>query len=91
LDLKGNFKRSAGEVAEVIRSPICQSLKISVSEGIGRNKLVSAVASKLKKPSCFIEIQDGREREFLLPLEKRQSTPLLPKKRVQPVKLEWWP
>jgi nucleotidyltransferase/DNA polymerase involved in DNA repair len=71
FDLKGNCKRSAREVAEVIRSAIRQSLKISVSEGIARNKLVSAVASKLKKPSCFIEIQDGREREFLFPLENK--------------------
>src|ERR1700674_3645204 len=62
FDLRGNCKRSAREVAEVIRTAIRQSLKISVSEGIARNKLVSAVASKLKKPSCFIEIQDGRER-----------------------------
>jgi nucleotidyltransferase/DNA polymerase involved in DNA repair len=71
FDLKGNCKRSAREVAEVIRTAIRQSLKISVSEGIGRNKLVSAVASKLKKPSCFIEIEDGREREFLFPLENK--------------------
>ena len=71
FDLKGNCKRSAREVAEVIRTAIRQSLKISVSEGIARNKLVSAVASKLKKPSCFIEIQDGREREFLFPLENK--------------------
>jgi nucleotidyltransferase/DNA polymerase involved in DNA repair len=71
FDLKGNGKRSAREVAEVIRTAIRQSLKISVSEGIARNKLVSAVASKLKKPSCFIEIQDGQEREFLFPLENK--------------------
>ena len=42
-----------------------------MAEGIARNKLVSAVASKLKNPSCFIEIQDGREREFLFPLENK--------------------
>src|SRR3984957_2783513 len=71
FDLKGNNKRSAREVAELIRTAIRQSLKISVSEGIARSKLVSAVASKLKKPSCFIEIQDGREREFLFPLENK--------------------
>jgi DNA-directed DNA polymerase III PolC len=71
FDLKGNCKRSAREAAEFIRTAIRQSLKISVSEGIARNKLVSAVASKLKKPSCFIEIQEGREREFLFPLENK--------------------
>ena len=34
FDLRGNRKRSAREIAEVIRKAIGQSLKISVSEGI---------------------------------------------------------
>lgn len=71
FDLKGNRKRSAREVAEVIRTAIRQSLKISVSEGIASNKLVSAIASKLRKPSCFLEIPEGREQEFLFPLESK--------------------
>src|SRR5579871_1970035 len=37
-------------VAETIRRAIGQSLKITVSEGIGANKLVSQIASKLNKP-----------------------------------------
>src|ERR1700684_1627862 len=49
FDLKGNRQHSAREVSEVIRTAIRQSLKISVSEGIARNKLVSAVASKLRR------------------------------------------
>ena len=69
FDLRGNRKRSAREIAEVIRTAIDQSLKISVSEGIATNKLVSAVASKLKKPSCFLEVASGGERDFLRPLE----------------------
>jgi len=71
FDLKGNRSKSAREIAEIIRGAIRQSLKISVSEGIAANKLISAVASKLKKPSCFIEIHAGQEREFLSPLANK--------------------
>ena len=48
------------EIALTIRSAIGQKLKISVSEGIGSNKLVSAIASKLKKPAAFIEVTLGQ-------------------------------
>jgi len=71
FDLRENRKHSAREVAEIIRKAIGQSLKISVSEGIGRNKLVSAVASKLKKPAALIEVASGQERDFLAPLEAK--------------------
>jgi nucleotidyltransferase/DNA polymerase involved in DNA repair len=71
FDLRGNRKRSAREIAEVIRKAIGQSLKISVSEGIASNKLVSAVASKLRKPSCLLEVASGGERDFLRPLETK--------------------
>ena len=69
FDLTGNKKNTASEAAEAIRTAIRQSLKISVSEGVASNKLVSAIASKLKKPSAFLEIPAGGEREFLAPLE----------------------
>ncbi len=71
FDLSGVRKTTAREVAETIRRAIGQSLRLSVSEGIASNKLVSAVASKLKKPSCFIEVGAGGEREFLAPLEAK--------------------
>lgn len=71
FDLRGNRRRSAVEIAEVIRAAIRQSLKIPVSEGVASNKLVSAVASKLNKPSAFVEVPAGGEREFLAPLENK--------------------
>ncbi len=71
FDLKGNRSKSPREVAQIIRTAIRQSMRISVSEGIASNKLVSAVASKLKKPSCFLEIYPGGERDFLSPLENK--------------------
>src|SRR6185369_4974501 len=56
---------------DTIRSAIRQSLKLSVSEGIGSNKLVSQIASKLKKPSSFQFVPTGTEAQFLAPLSNQ--------------------
>src|SRR5271170_1971476 len=61
-------RKSAVEIALIIRKAIGQRLKITVSEGIGTNKLVSAVASKLGKPAAFYEVPPGKEAAFLHPL-----------------------
>ena len=58
-------------VAETIRTAIRQSLKISVSEGVGSNKLVSQIASKLTKPCAFSEVPAGNEIHFLHPLPNK--------------------
>jgi nucleotidyltransferase/DNA polymerase involved in DNA repair len=58
-------RQPAADVAEKIRKAIGERLKISVSEGIGTNKLVSAVASKLTKPRAFYEVPAGEEAAFL--------------------------
>ena len=71
FDLSGQHKHPPREVAETIRRAIRQSLKIVVSEGIAANKLVSQVASKLRKPACFLEVPDGEERSFLAPLANK--------------------
>lgn len=71
FDLRGHHKHSPREVADTIRKAIQQTLKISVSEGIGSNKLVSQIASKLRKPACFMEVPDGQERSFLAPLKNQ--------------------
>src|SRR5207237_2733884 len=59
------------DVAETIRTAIRQSLKISVSEGIATNKLVSQIASKLRKPAAFTHVPTGGEISFLHPLPNR--------------------
>ena len=41
-------RQPAADVAAKVREAIAQSLKITVSEGVGANKLVSQIASKLK-------------------------------------------
>jgi len=63
----GHPRDSAIHLAKVIRD----NLKITISQGLASNKFCSAVASKLKKPSNFIEVPAGTEREFLAPLPSR--------------------
>lgn len=67
------------EVALAIRDAIHQKLKISVSEGIGSNKLVSAIASKSGKPRGFKAVEPGAEREFLWPLPNKWLPGIGPK------------
>src|SRR5579859_4303711 len=70
FDLSGTRKAPA-DIALTIRQAIGQALKISVSEGIGVNKLVSQIASKLTKPAAFAEVLPGHEISFLHPLANK--------------------
>src|SRR5207249_968037 len=70
FDLSG-VRKSPVAIALKIRDAIGEKLKITVSEGIATNKLVSAVASKLTKPAAFNEVHPGNEREFLQPLPNK--------------------
>jgi len=78
FDLSGARKAPA-EIALIIRKAIGQSLKISVSEGIAANKLVSQIASKLHKPAAFAEVPPGREIPFLHPLSNQWLPGIGPK------------
>ena len=78
FDLSGT-RKPAAEIALTIRKAIGQRLKISVSEGIGTNKLVSAVASKLRKPAAFYEVPPGNEATFLHPLANKWLPGIGPK------------
>ncbi len=79
FDLTANRNKSAVDIARTIRKAIGQRLKITVSEGIGSNKLVSAVASKLHKPDAFQEIPPGQEAAFLQPLPNKWLPGIGPK------------
>src|SRR5438034_2816392 len=79
FDLTANRKKSPVEIALTIRNAIGQSLKITVSEGIASNKLVSAVASKLTKPAAFNEVPAGGETKFLHPLPNQWLPGIGPK------------
>ena len=70
FDLSG-VSKPALDVAQIIRTAIGQTLKISVSEGISSNKLVSQIASKLHKPAAFQSVPPGTEVAFLHPLPNR--------------------
>ncbi len=72
-------RRPAVEIAQTIRNAIGQKLKINVSEGIATSKLVSAVASKLNKPSGFTTVSPGDEAAFLQPLPNQWLPGIGPK------------
>src|SRR6266581_2903936 len=76
-------RKSPVEIALTIRKAIGQKLKISVSEGIASNKLVSAVASKLTKPAAFNEVPPGGEAAFLQPLPNKWLPGIGPKTSVR--------
>ena len=76
-------RQPAADVAEKIRKAIGERLKISVSEGIGTNKLVSAVASKLTKPRAFYEVPPGEEAAFLHPLPNKWLPGIGPKTSIR--------
>jgi DNA polymerase-4 len=68
FDLTANHTRPAVDIARTISQAIRQSLKITVSEGLASNKLVSQIASKLYKPAGFKVVPTGGEKIFLDPL-----------------------
>src|SRR6266478_1527283 len=71
--------KPAVSIAETIRHAIQQALKLSVSEGIAANKLVSQIASKLKKPAAFQFVPSGNEAAFLSPLANKWLPGIGPK------------
>jgi DNA-directed DNA polymerase III PolC len=68
FDITANRSKPSVEIALTISRAIRQSLKITVSEGLGSNKLVSQIASKLNKPAAFQTVAVGHEKSFLHPL-----------------------
>jgi DNA polymerase-4 len=55
--------------AAQLQAAIRAELGITVSLGIGSNKLIAQIASKLRKPNALVEVPRGTERAFLAPLE----------------------
>jgi len=75
--------KPASEVAQIVQRAIRSKLKISVSEGLGSNKLVSQIASKLNKPAAFKQVQSGSEAEFLAPLANKWLPGIGPKTSIR--------
>lgn len=57
----------AGRVRE-LQQRLWDRLQLPVSFGLATNKLVSQIASKLRKPRGFVIVPPGTEAEFLAPL-----------------------
>jgi len=71
FDITANHSKPAIVIAETISRAIRQSLKITVSEGLASNKLISQIASKLKKAAAFHSVPFGEEKLFLHPLSNK--------------------
>jgi DNA polymerase-4 len=71
LDLGPCGFKTAAEIETRIRAlqrRLWDELQLPVSFGIATNKLVSQIASKLRKPRGFVVVPPGTEEEFLAPL-----------------------
>jgi len=73
LDLTGTrgcLKREPDAVAEKLRNEVKDWLKVTISQGLARTKLLSQIASKLHKPDALTIVppDETRELQFLHPL-----------------------
>lgn len=73
LDLTGTracLKRDPDELAEKFRRDVKDWLKVTISQGLARTKLLCQIASKLRKPDALTIVppDEARELEFLHPL-----------------------
>src|SRR5262249_50653954 len=69
LDLTGH--RQPDQVPGALRSQIRDEISLSVSIGVGVNKLVSRVATKEAKPGKQVVVPQGSERGYLAPWPAR--------------------
>jgi DNA polymerase-4 len=72
LDLSPCGLKTSDEIERTVlglQRRIWDELKIPVSMGMATNKLVSQIASKLRKPRGFVVVPAGTEAEFLAPLD----------------------
>lgn len=83
FDITANRTKPPVEIAQIISQAIRQSLKITVSEGVASNKLISQIASKLNKPAAFQSVPNGDEKLFLHPLPNRWLPGIGPKTAVR--------
>ena len=71
LDLGPCGFATAAEIETRVRrlqARLWDELQVPVSFGVATNKLVSQIASKLRKPRGFVVVAPGTEAEFLAPL-----------------------
>ncbi len=51
-----------------LRNLIISDTGLPISFGIGRNKMIAKMATNEAKPNGYLQVPDGREKEFLAPL-----------------------
>ena len=69
----------APEIARLIKREVVAATQLTVSVGVGTNKLVAKVASDLRKPDGLVIVEPGEEAAFLAPLEIRRLWGIGPK------------
>jgi len=69
FDVSGHRTLPPLEIAREMKERIRAELGITVSLGVGTSKLISQIASKLRKPDALVEVAAGTERAFIAPLE----------------------
>jgi len=64
-DLTSQTKIPAEKITREVQRKIREQLGISVSVGLGTNKLIAQIASKSHKPGGCVIVPSGQEREYL--------------------------
>jgi DNA polymerase-4 len=73
LDVTGHFEPygSATAIAREIRRRVWEEQRLTVSVGVGPNKLIAKIASDYDKPDGFTVVRPSQVRDFLAPLAVR--------------------
>jgi DNA polymerase-4 len=69
----------APEIARRIKRAVVETTGLTVSVGVGTNKLIAKVGSDLRKPDGLVIVEPGQEAAFLAPLEIRRLWGIGPK------------
>ena len=67
LDLTQPLSPDADLIAGQLRQAIRDEVRLSISIGIGANKLISRVATREAKPGKVVRVPLGTERDYLAP------------------------
>ncbi|MDO8587609.1 MAG: DNA polymerase IV [Armatimonadota bacterium] len=67
----GSLFGTVRHIAAEIKQKVKEKLGFEISAGIGTNKLVASAASYIACPARILEVEPGKEREFLAPLPVR--------------------
>jgi len=78
LSVAGNFKK-AEHICRVIKKSILSEERLTVSVGLGPNKLIAKIASDFRKPNGLTVIEPDKVADFLAPLAIKRIPGIGPK------------